>query len=349
MKASVYYGIEDIRIEDVPTPSPGPGEILLKVDACAICGTDARIFFHGQANVKPPTTTGHEICGIIEAVGEGVTYKPGQKAIVVTGVGCGLCKPCRNGLTNLCTGFTVIGYSLPGAFAEYILLNAHTVRAGNVIIAPDDLPPDEGSIVEPLSCCINGQEFLNVGIGDSVAVLGAGPIGGMHVELARAQGATRVFLIDISESRLEMARKRLSVDVLINSAEEDPAERVLAETSGEGVDVAIVACGAAQAQQQAIAMAAIQGRVSLFAGLPKDRPVVDINCNTIHYRELSVYGAFASNARQYVKALSLVASRTVDARKFITSHVPLDNLADAIRQSKTGEDLKIIVMPWEKA
>jgi L-iditol 2-dehydrogenase len=346
MRAAVYYGPEDIRIQDVPTPKPGPGEILLRVHACAICGTDVRIYFHGQKNVVPPAITGHEICGTIEALGDGVHgYKVGQRAVVVTPVGCGRCRFCRGGVHNLCVDFRAVGYQFPGGFAEYMPLNEAAVRQGNVIIAPDSLPPDEGALVEPLSCCINGQEYLDVSIGDTVAVIGAGPIGGMHVELARSQGATKVILVDIAEHRLAMARERFSADVLVDSSKEDPVARVMAETDGAGADVVIVACGVASAQQQAIRMAAFKGRVSLFAGLPKDKPTVELDSNAIHYRELSVYGAFASHSTDYMRALSLVASRRVDARKFITARLPLESIVEGMKMSKSGEGLKVVVNP----
>ena len=348
MKAAVFHGPEDVRIEEVPKPRPGRGEVLLKVGACAICGTDVRIYFHGQKNVVPPAVTGHEICGTIEELGEGVEgYSVGQKIVVVTPVGCGRCRFCRAGVHNLCVDFKAIGYDFPGGFAQYVCINEQAVRQGNLLEAPDDLPDDEGAVVEPLSCCINGQEYLNISIGDTVVVFGAGPIGSMHVELARSQGATKVILIDIAESRLQMARERINVDVLIDSSKEDPVARVLEETAGAGADVVITACGVGAAQQQAIQMAAKKGRVSLFAGLPKDKPTVEIDCNIIHYKELCVFGAFASHATDYLRALKLVASRVVDARKFITARLPLEQFAEGVRQSKSGEGLKSVVMPWE--
>jgi len=348
MKAAVYMGPENIVIKEVETPRPGQGEVLLRVEACAVCGTDMRIYWHGQKNVRPGAITGHEIAATVEAMGDGVAgYRTGQRVVVVTPVGCGRCKFCRNGAHNLCVDFKAIGYDFPGGFAQYTLINETAVRQGNLLPMPDGLPFDEASLVEPLSCCVNGQSYLHIGIGDTVAIFGAGPIGSMHVELARSQGATRVILIDPSPVRLEMARQRVTAERYVPGLEEDPVQAVLDETNGAGADVVIVCCSANQAQEQAIAVAAKQARVSFFAGLPKDRPTITFDSNTLNYREIAVFGAFASHASQYMKALALIAARKVDARKFITRRLPLEDMVGAIQNYGDGKDLKMVVEPWQ--
>jgi len=346
MKAAVYLGPERIEIRDVPKPECGPNELLIKVEACAICGTDVRIFYKGQKNVVPPTVTGHEIAGVIERIGADVQgYEEGQKAVVVTPVGCGRCKFCRASRHNLCVDFKAIGYDFPGGFAEYVLINEQAVRQGNVIVAPDSLPFDEGSLVEPLSCCINGAEYLNITLGDTVVIIGAGPIGCMHAELAKSYGATTVIMIDTVEERVGLARKATTADAFVNAANTDPVEAVMAQTGGVGSDVVIAACSAPVAQQQALRMAAKQGRISFFAGLPKDRPTIEFDSNLLHYRELSVFGAFASHATDYVRAMALIAGRKIDARKLITKRIPLDEIAEGFATSRSGHGLKIVVIP----
>jgi len=346
MKAAVYLGPEKVEIRDVPKPACGPEEILVKVGACAICGTDVRIYYSGQKNVKPPAVTGHEIAGTIEQVGRSVTgYRPGQKAVIVTPVGCGRCKFCRAAQHNLCVDFRAIGYDFPGGFAEYVTINEEAVRQGNVIVAPDSLPFDEGSLVEPLSCCINGQEYLNISLGDTVVIIGAGPIGCMHAELAKTYGATRVIMADTVDERVELARSATSADVVFNGLKEDSVKKVMDETGGLGADVVIAACSAPIAQQQALQMAAKRGRVSFFAGLPKDKPTIAFDSNLLHYREISVFGAFASHATDYMRALALVASRKIDARKLITKRIPLDEIVSGFETSRAGHGLKIVVQP----
>jgi len=318
--------------------------VLIKVGACAICGTDVRIFYKGQKNVVPPAVTGHEIAGTIDQVGSNVdAYREGQKAVVVTPVGCGRCRFCRASLHNLCVDFKAIGYDFPGGFAEYILINERAVRQGNVIIAPDSLDFDEGSLVEPLSCCINGAEYLNISLGDTAVIIGAGPIGCMHAELAKSYG--KVIMIDTVDERVDLARQATGADVFINAAQADPVDAVMTETGGVGADVVVVACSAAIAQQQALQMAAKRGRISFFAGLPKDKPSVEFDSNLLHYRELSVFGAFASHATDYVRALALIASRKVDARKLITKRIPLDDIVEGFETSRSGHGLKVVVKP----
>ena len=346
MKAAVYLGPESVEIREVPTPECGPSEILMKVGACAICGTDVRIYYNGQKNVVPPAITGHEIAGTIVKAGSNLRgYPEGRKAIVVTPVGCGTCKFCRSAMHNLCVDFKAIGYDYPGGFAEYVLINEAAVRQGNVILAPDSLDFDEGSLVEPLSCCINGQEYLKISLGDTAVVIGAGPIGCMHAELAKSYGAAKVIMFDTVDDRVELARKTTSADVFLNSAKVDAVKAVMDETDGVGADVVIAACSAGPAQQQAMKMAAKRARVSFFAGLPKDRPTIEFDSNLLHYREISVFGAFASHATDYARALALVASRKIDARKFISRRIPLDQIVSGYQYSRSGQGLKVVVQP----
>lgn len=327
-------------------PKPGPGEVLLKVEACAICGTDLRIFAQGQKNVVPPQVTGHEICGIVEELGEGATgYRPGDKVIVVTPVGCMKCRPCQQGRHNLCLNFRAIGYHFPGGFAQYMVMPAEAVAQGCLIKVPADLPSEEACLVEPLSCCVNGQEYLGIEVGDRVVIYGAGPIGLMHMELARASGATHVTLIDIAGERLRKADEVFGIDRIIDSTVEDPEEVVMAETDGRGADVVICAAPAHAVFEQALRICAIRGRISYFASLSKADPVIKFDANLLHYKEIGLFGAFASYAAQYQRAADLVAARKVDMRKFVTHRFPIDRIHEAFSVAKSGEGFKVVVMP----
>ena len=346
MKAAVYLGPGRMEVREVDTPRSEPGDLLLKVEACAICGTDVRIFTHGQKNVQPPAIVGHEIAATIAELGGDVSgYQVGDHVVLVTPVGCGRCRFCGKGIHNLCTDFKAFGYDFPGGFAQYIRIHAAPVRQGNALQISPEMPFDEAALVEPLSCCVNGQSYLDIGVGDSVVVFGAGPIGMMHLELARNSGATRLFLVEPDEKRMAMAKERVEVERYISAGVEDPVEVVMEETGGFGADVAIVACSAQQAQAQALALAAKQGRVSFFAGLPKDKPTVEFDSNTLHYREISVFGAFASHATDYVRAMALIASRKIDARKLITKRIPLDDIVSGYETSRAGHGLKVVVEP----
>ena len=343
MKAAVYLGPEKLEIREVEKPSCKAGEALIKVKACAICGTDVRIYYHGQANVKPPHIIGHEIAGVVEQAGAGVKgVAEGDRVTVVTSVGCGKCRFCGKGYYNLCNETKALGYFWPGGFAEYVLIPEKSVSQNSIIKIPDGISFETASIIEPLSCCINGQEYLKIEKGDFVVVFGCGPIGIMHAELARAQGASKVAIIDVSEDKLELGRK-FNGFVLVNSAKEDPVKKVLEMTRNEGADVIIVAAGSGKAQQQALEMAAKKARLSYFAGLPKESPTIEFNSNTLHYREISVYGAFASHGAQYRKAAELIEKGLIDASKMITHFYPLEKIEEAIRAVKSGKTLKAVI------
>lgn len=349
MKAALYLGPGQMEVREVPKPQAGPGDVLLRVNACSLCGTDRKILKFGHAKIQPPHITGHEICGTIEQVGRSVVgFKEGQRAVIVTEVGCGHCDFCLRGKTNLCFAVSqelnCIGYRYPGGFAEYINMPEEAVRQGCVIPVPDGLSDEEAALAEPLSCVINGQEYLNIGIGDTVAVIGAGAIGCMQIALAKAQGASKVYLINRSRGRLKFA-ERFGTDAAFSMEDGDPIEWIMDMTNGKGVDVSIIACSDGKAVEQAIDMTAIQGRISLFAGLPKDNPTIHFNCNTVHYKEQSVYGAFASNPYQYVQALDLLATGKVNGKDLITHHYPLEQLWEGIDTSAGSDALKVVIHP----
>ncbi len=345
MKAAVFLGPGQMEIREVARPVCGKGEVLLRIKACAICGTDVRIFQRGQKNVRPPHVVGHEIAGIVEETGAGAgDLKPGTRVTLVTTVGCGKCRFCRQKLYNMCPDFRATGYHYPGGFAEFILIPAESVSQGNILPIGKDLGFAEASLAEPLSCCINGQDYLKIGKGDAVVVFGAGPIGSMHAELAKAQGAAKVLVVDVSSRRLELAA-RFSADLLINGKEKDAVKEILAATGGEGADVLITACASGEAQEQAVRAAGRKSRISFFGGLPHDNSVIKLDSNLVHYREISIFGAFASNRGHFLRALELIGAGTIAAEKFITHRLPLEKIVAGLEIVRSGEGLKVVIEP----
>ena len=343
MRAAVYMGPGRIDVREVETPRPGPGEVLLKMRAAAVCGTDVRIYLRGQANVVPPHVTGHEICGEIAGLGRGVRgYEIGQRVTSVTAIGCGACPTCARGWTNMCPEARYIGYHFPGAFAEYMVVPASAVAQGAVIAAPEHLSDDAVALVEPLSCVVNGQEPLHVGESDVVVVIGMGPIGTMHLLLAQASGAARTMAVDVEPRRLEIAGT-FGPDEVIDSSTVNVVEEVKRLTGGRGADVVVVACGVKQAALEAVAMAAMKGRISFFAGFPKDDPTIALDANVVHYRELAIHGAFASHRAQFERAMWLAAEGKVDLDGLATHHFDLDGIVDAIETTRRGDGLKSII------
>jgi len=349
LKAALFKGPEVIEIEEVAEEKCKEAEVKLRVEACAICGTDVKIFFHGHKLITPPHILGHEIIGkVIETGPEVTSVKAGDRCAVVTAVGCGACPFCRQGYHNLCVDFKAIGYNFPGGFAEKITLPSAAVRQGNLLKLPPETDPIEASLIEPLSCVVNGQEYLNIGIGETVAVVGAGPIGCMHGKLAQIKGAGRVFLSDVSAARLKLAEK-FGFDEIIDAGSVDTVSRVMELTEDFGADVVIVACSVNKAQEDVLRMTAKKGRISFFGGLPKDRPIVQFDSNLLHYREISVYGAFASHANQFYQAMRLISSGKFKASDFITHRFKLDDIVEGIKTAKSAVGLKAVVIPQEKA
>ena len=349
MKAAILVGKERFEVREVDRPGCGSGEVLVRVKACAVCGTDSRIF-RGQKRVDVPIT-GHEISGVVEETGKGVEdLSPGDKVVIETVVGCGECDACMMGEENRCRRkYKAIGYQYNGGFAQFLLMPENAVRQGCVIKIPDHLPFEEASIVEPFSCVINGwSPFKDRKTGFTAVVIGAGIIGMLHTEYAKQKGA-KAILVNRSAPRLILAQKiGLRADEFVDASKYDPVQRVEELTRGLGADVVICAASSKDTQKQAIEMAAVDADISLFAGIPKDDPYVAIDTNQIHYNELHVHGANASHRRQYLEALDLIASGKVDVKKFITHKFPLGKIEEALRtlEDRRRDAIKVLIDPW---
>jgi L-iditol 2-dehydrogenase len=341
VKVARFYAPGDIRIEDVPEPTPGPAEVKIRVRNCSTCGTDVKIYESGHQNIDPPRIMGHEIAGEVVEIGADVRpaadsrpWSIGDRVQVIAAVPCGQCPDCRRGWMTICPNQTSVGYQYEGGFAEYLIVPHEVLRVDGLNLIPDGVGFDEASVAEPFACAINAQELARVGAGDDVVVIGAGPIGCLHVRLARARGAARVFLVELSRQRLDMSAGEL-----------DPIEAVLELTGGRGVDVAITAAASGKAQEDALRMIARRGRLSFFGGLPKDQPTITLDSNLVHYRELTIVGANGSSPAHNKQALALIASGEVQVADLITHRLPLDGVLDAIGIVSRGEGIKVTIEP----
>lgn len=345
MKAAIYQGIDKMTVEDIAKPEIQAGTVLIKVKACAICGGDLRTFRHGHAAIKPPIVLGHEIAGeIVEAAPDVTTYSVGERVIVAPGIGCGTCSYCSSGWQNMCYTRKTIAHHYNGGFAEYVLVPAGGVRVGNINRIPNEVTYLEASLAEPLACVLNAQEVMNIGLGDSVAIIGAGPIGLMHAEAARARGAGKVFLVNRSPKRLDEA-KSFGFDGYIDLSSTDGAKAVMELTNGLGANVVIVTAGTPEAQILGINMASKMGKVCLFAGLPKDQPMITIDANYVHYRQIAIYGAFSSAPRHNALALEMIRSGKVSAKKILSHLVTLDKIREGMDLVRDRSGLRVSVTP----
>jgi L-iditol 2-dehydrogenase len=346
MRVARFYEPGDVRLEDMPEPSAGAGEVKIRVRACSTCGTDVKIFNHGHQHIDPPRVMGHEIAGEVVEVGEGVEgWAPGDRVQVIAAVPCGQCDECRRGRMTICPNQTSVGYHYEGGFAEYLVVPRQVLAVDGLNRIPEGVGFDEASVAEPLACVLNGQELAGVGAGDDVVVIGSGPIGCLHVRLARARGAARVFLIDLNRSRLDLSAGVVEPDAAICSAEVDAVDEVLKLTNGRGADVVITAAASGKAQEEALLMTARGGRISLFGGLPKDNPTITLDSNLVHYRELTLVGANGSSPAHNKQALELIASGSVPVADLITHRLPLEQVLDAFGIVARGEAIKVTVQP----
>ncbi|MDQ1615143.1 MAG: L-iditol 2-dehydrogenase, partial [Actinomycetota bacterium] len=297
-------------------------------------------------HIRPPRVMGHEVAGEVVDVGVGVEgWSDGDRVQVIAAIPDGTCPDCRRGWLTVCPNQESIGYHYDGGFAEYMIVPAKVLAVNGLNRIPDGLSFAEASVAEPFACVLNGQELAHVGDGDDVVVIGSGPIGCLHVRLARARGASRVTLVELNRARLDQAAAIVSPDVAICSAETDAVDEIAKLTDGRGVDVVITAAAAGQAQEQALAMAARRGRISFFGGLPKDNPYIKADSNLVHYRELTIVGANGSSPAHNAAALRLIAEGSVPVADLITHRLPLDEVLTAIDIVSKGEAIKVTVEP----
>lgn len=343
MKAAVLQAPNVLRVTEMATPEAAPGELVLRVRAATVCGTDLRILSGRKTKgVRFPSVIGHEFAGDVVQAGAGVTqFKVGDRVCMDPVIPCRACAYCKSGLENVCVNRQAMGYEFDGAFAEYIRIPAIALTAGNVFRMPQGMSFEAAALAEPLACCINGQRNAGVGMGDSVVILGAGPIGLMHAALARNAGARQVIVSEPNAARRQAAAER-GVTHVFDPSGGSLADFVKARTDGLGADVAILAIGVPQLANEALTLVRRGGRVNLFAGFSAgDTSTIDVNL--IHYGELVVTGASALSRRDYELALNMLASGQIDAGSLITHRYEVSDSLAAFDEAGSGRALKVAI------
>ena len=346
MRVARFHAPGDVRLEDAPEPSPGPREVMIRVRACSMCGTDVKISKFGHHHIHPPRVMGHEIAGEVVEVGAEVPgWAVGDRVQVIAAIPCGECDFCRKGQMNICPDQVSMGYHFDGGFAELMVVPQNVLKVDGLNRLPDGLGFAEASVAEPLACALNAQELVRINPGDDVVIVGSGPIGCLHVRLARSFGAGRVFLVELVRERLEMAAALVHPDAAVCSGDEDAVARIRELTDGRGVDVAITAAASGRAQEDALQMLARGGRISFFGGLPKDKPTITLDSNLVHYSELTIVGANGSSPEHNKRALALIAEGKVPVGDLITHRLPLERTLDGIGIVSRGEGIKVTIEP----
>jgi L-iditol 2-dehydrogenase len=345
MNAVVVHAPHQYEVERKPTPELPAGGLLLKVDACGLCGSDLRTLRSGHRKVTFPWTIGHEVCGTVAALG--TEYRgslcPGDRLAVGPLAYCGECDFCLDGRLELCENYREIGQAWPGGLAEYMAVPTECVRLGNVRRVPVDMDPAHAAIAEPVSSCVHAQEKGAVGLGDTVVIMGTGPIGCIHTSLARARGADRIILVDVNPDRLRQAEP-FQPDHLVNAAEVDLVAEVRRLTGGKGPDVVITANPAPVSQVQAVEMAQKGGRILLFGGLPKDQAKPQVDMNIVHYNALHLIGTTIFAPSHNRLALRFIQSGSLPLEALI-SRFALTDFKSGAAQALEGTILKAVFLP----
>jgi len=342
MIAAVLYGKEDLQIESVSVPRIGDGDVLVRVQAALTCGTDVKVFRRGYhaRMIVPPALFGHELSGDIVAVGKDVRgFRVGQRIVAANSAPCGECFYCRRGNENLCDDLLFNN----GAYAEYIRIPARIVQR-NMYQIPDHVDYKDAALVEPLACVLRGLDETGIRQGDSVAVLGLGPIGLMFVRLAKAYGA-RVLALGRRQTQLDRAAKMGADELVISGESEETVEKVRDLTGGRGADIAIEAVGHPDVWETAMRLLRRGGVVTFFGGCPNDTRI-ELDTALMHYSEITCTASFHHTPAQIRKALDFVTRGVITARDFVNRVEPLTNLLEVMRHlmSHNGH-MKTAIIP----
>ena len=342
MMAAVLYGKEHLQVEPVAVPSIGSGDILVKVKVALTCGTDVKVFRRGYhaRMIVPPAVFGHELAGDVVAVGEDVrNFQIGERVVAANSAPCDECFFCKRGLENLCEDLLFNN----GAYAEYIRIPARIVEK-NTYLIPDQVGYQDAALIEPLACVIRGLEETAPQKGDTVSIIGLGPIGLMFVKLAKLYGC-RVIAVGRRKTQLDRAAALGADELIVGDDHADPVKQIRGITHGRGVDVAIEAVGKPQTWHWAVNMVRRGGTVNFFGGCPNESKV-SLDTALLHYSEITCKASFHHTPGFIQKALDLVRAGHITASFFVNKEEPLTNLLEVMRHlmSHNGH-LKTAIVP----
>jgi L-iditol 2-dehydrogenase len=345
MKAALMYGPNDIRVEMVEKPRCPKDGLVLKIMAVGLCGSDIRNLTCDSRKGDYPFIYGHEIVGIVDEVGKAeIKYQVGERLFLFPGTYCMECEDCISGHSENCTNVEK-GVAGTGGFAQYVAVSGRKIELGGIYLIPEGTSFEAASLGEPLTSVYACEENIGVGYNDVLVIVGAGPIGCFMAQLAKLRGAKTVIMIDINPKRLDMV-KDFGVDYTIDSSKEDPIAAVKKLTKGLGADKVISANPSNAAQAQSIFMVKKGGLVVFFGGVPKGSKT-ELDTNYIHYNNIWIKGHFGASYLQSKKAYELAISDSFPTEKFITHKLPLDKINEGIELTRTGEAIKVVLLPQE--
>lgn len=341
MKACIFHGPGSVSVEERPVPEPGPGEIVLEVEAAGLCHSDIRVY-KGQKQARPGVIPGHETVGRVARLGESVSgFELAQRVVLCPIIACGRCYFCQRGARHRCLERRTLGYDEDGGLTETMLVPAAIVSLGHVLSVPEGLSSEVAALTEPAACVLNSLEVCGLVPGGSLVIIGAGPMGLLHVLLARALGVATVIVSEVNEERLAYAR-RFGAGLAVDPEHEELDRAVLEATGGLGADAAVLTTGAPALVGEALRLVRRQGVVNLFAGFPPGS-AVDLDPNAIHYSEASLRGSQNASTDQYRRALRLL-TLVPQAAEINTHRFSIDDGAKAYESRLAMDGLKSLVV-----
>ena len=336
MKAAVWYGGKDIRIEDVPTPKIKDDEVLVRVKAVSICGSDVHAYRGVSKRRTPPLVMGHEFSGEIVKLGKSVKgFKEGKRVVVEPILTCGICRLCRLGRSNICENMRLVGLHLSGAFSEYV-----SIPASNCHTLPDTVSFEEASLVEPLAVAVHAVTLASLETDEDVCILGSGAVGLMTLQVVNDIGAEKLFVIDTLEYRLDLAKK-LGATRTINAKKEDPVKEVLAHG---GVNTVFEAVGLQKTVQQTLSMVQKGGKVVIIGMLDA---MMELDMLDVTVKEIEIRGSYGYTSKDFKQALTLITKGKVEVKPLITHVLPLHDIAKGFDMLSQGSEnvIKVVLKP----
>ena len=351
MKALLFTDSGKSSIADSKKPTINDFELLVQVKACAICGTDikldkgssTKLTKHGIKNMVFPRITGHEISGIIGDKGKQVKdFEIGERVNIAPVIPCMKCNYCKIGRYEICDNKVTFGFDIDGGFAEYIRIPEIAIKAGCINKITSKLSFEEATFAEPLAVVLNSQERSKVKTGDSILIIGAGPIGILQIQIAQYNKASKIIVAEIFEERLNFA-KNFNPDALINSKNDNIIDEVFNLTGGDGVNVVMICASDKNIFEQSLKITKKLGRINYFAGLPKDDSIIVLDANLIHYYELEITGTSDSTPQQSKKAIELLNNGKVKVNNLITHRYSLEKYFEGLEMAKSGKAMKVVI------
>lgn len=342
MKAAVLHAPGSLVVEEVVTPACPDRGLLVKVDVCSICHSDIKMSKVGHRDLRYPRILGHEIAGrVVSSRTRNKALTPGTRVQVWPGLACGECPSCIRGHDNQCSDIGILGFNEDGGFAEYLAVPEDCVARKGVNPIPANVSSEAAALTEPLACCINAQDAGRIGKGDIVVVFGAGPLGALHVMLAKSRGAS-VVVVEKAGDRRETIRQA-KPDLVVDPENEEVAEALKASTGSPRADAVILATPQVRIDDDLIGLLAPRGRLCLFSGLPHDSEESSLNLNSVHYLERTIYGSYGCGSADDREALRLIASGRLDVSWLITRRLPLEDIVDGIEYAAGRQGMKAVV------